>query len=96
MDESGIKGDLDGNVDEVNLCHGEAVDEHGTDSVEEELEGAEECFAEYRVEEEGFNCGREIGVQSINAKRLVVGEVVRLTQQSVTRRAETSTKIDSL
>lgn len=36
----------------------DVVDHHGTNGVEEDLEGAEEGFAEKGVEEEGFQgCG---------------------------------------
>ena len=49
-------------VEEVELRERELVDEHGTEGVEEDLEGAEEGFAEDGVEEEGFQCGGEVGV----------------------------------
>ena len=46
----------------MDLRKGKLVDEDGPEGVEEDLEGAEEGFAEYRVEEEGFESSREIGV----------------------------------
>lgn len=49
------------------------VDHHGPESVEEDLEGAEEGFAEDGVEEEGFKGGGEIGVEAVNAEGFVVG-----------------------
>jgi len=36
------------------------------------LERAEEGFAKDRVEEEGFECGREVGIQAIDAEGFVV------------------------
>jgi hypothetical protein len=42
------------------------------------LEGAEEGFAKDRVEEDGFEGGREVRVEAVDAEGLVVGEVVGL------------------
>ena len=57
---------------------GERVDEHGAEGVEEDLEGAEEGFAEDRVEEEGFEGGGEVGIEAVDAKGFVMGEMVGL------------------
>jgi hypothetical protein len=50
----------------------DSVDGHGTDSIEEDLEGAEEGLAEDRVENEGLEGGWEIGIETIDAEGLVV------------------------
>jgi hypothetical protein len=42
------------------------------------LEGAEEGLAEERVEDEGFEGCREIGVEASDAEGFVVGEMVGL------------------
>lgn len=57
---------------------GRAVDEHRSDRVEEDLERAEECLAQDRVEEERFHGGGKVGVKARHAERLVVGEMVGL------------------
>ena len=51
---------------------GHFVDEDWTDGVEEDLEGAEECFAKEGVEEEGFEGGGEVGVEAVDAEGFVV------------------------
>lgn len=48
-DEGVVKGDLDDDVEEVDFGHGDAVDGHGAEGVEEDLEGAEEGLSEDRV-----------------------------------------------
>jgi hypothetical protein len=62
----------------VHPGEGHAVDGHGPEGVEEDLEGAEEGLAEDRVEEDGFEGGGEVGVEAVDAEGLVVGEVVGL------------------
>lgn len=62
---------------------GDAVDGHGAQGVEEDLERAEEGFSEDGVEEEGFKCGGEIGVEAVYAERLVVSEMVGLSMVSL-------------
>lgn len=64
------------------MDHGEgrAVDEHGTDGVEEYLEGAKEGLPEERVENKCFESRWEISVEASNAERFVVGEMVGLWQ----------------
>ena len=42
------------------------------------MEGAEEGFAEDGVEEEGFEGGGEVGVEAVDAKGLVVSQMVGL------------------
>jgi hypothetical protein len=48
------------------------IDEHGTQGIEEDLERAEECFAEDGVEEDGLERGGQVRVETIDAKRFVV------------------------
>ena len=73
-----VEGELDEEVYEVYYCEGRTVDKHGADSIEEDLEGAKEGFAEERVEYEGFEGCRKIGVEASDAEGFVVGEMVRL------------------
>lgn len=73
-----VEGELDEEVYEVNYCEGRTVDKHGADSIEEDLEGAEEGLAKERVEYEGFEGCREIGVEASDAEGFVVGEMVGL------------------
>ena len=54
------------------------VNEHGTQGVEEDLEGAEEGLAEEGVQEEGFEGGGKVGVQAVDAEGFVVCEMVWL------------------
>lgn len=76
--EDEIEEQLDEDVDEVDRGERHFVNEDWADGVEEDLEGAEEGFAEERVEEYGFDGGGEVGVETVNTKGFVVGQVVRL------------------
>ena len=78
VEESKVECKLDGNVEVVNVGQGNTVDSHRSEGVEEDLESAEESFAENRIEDEGFESGWEIGIEAINAKGLVVRQMVRL------------------
>lgn len=73
-----VEGELDEEVEGVDGGEGRAVDEHGAQGVEEDLEGAEEGLAEEGVEEEGFDGGGEVGVEAGDAEGFVVREVVGL------------------
>lgn len=57
----------------MELAKRNLVDHYGTESVEEDLEGAEEGLAEDGVEEEGFEGGGEICVEAIDPEGFVVG-----------------------
>lgn len=46
----------------MDVCERRRVDEHGAESVEEDLESAEECLSKEGVEEEAFKGGGEVGV----------------------------------
>lgn len=70
--QEGVEGELDGEVDAVHPREGDAVDGHGPQGVEEDLEGAEEGLAEDGVEEEGFEGGGEVGVEAVYAEGFVV------------------------
>lgn len=74
--EGVIEGELGDDVEQVDLGEGQAVDEHGSEGVEEDLEGAEEGLARDRVKEEGLEGGGEIGVEAVDAERLVMRQVV--------------------
>lgn len=80
LDEEGVEGELHDEVDEVHPGEGHLEDAHGTDGVEEDLEGAEEGFAEDGVEDDGFERGGEVGVEPVDAEGFVVREVVGLWQ----------------
>lgn len=83
-DEEGVEGELDDDVEEVHPGEGDAVDGHGADGVEEDLERAEEGLAEDGVEEEGLDGGGEVRVEAVYAEGLVVGEMIWLSK-SVSR-----------
>jgi hypothetical protein len=57
----------------VDVGERDAIYGHGSNSVKEDLKGAEEGFAEDGVEDEGLKGGREVGVGTVNAEALVVG-----------------------
>lgn len=78
LEENQIKGYLNDNVEEVDLSQGDAVDGHGSQGVEEDLESAEERLSENRVEEDCLESSGEIGIEAINAEGLVVSKMVRL------------------
>lgn len=71
-EEQEVEGELGGDVDGVDGGRGQAVDEHGPQGVEEDLEGAEEGFAEDGVEEDCFERGRQVRVDAVDAERFVV------------------------
>ena len=76
--ERDVEDDLSEDVEEVDGREGDFVDEHGPHGVEEDLEGAEEGFAQEGVEEEGFEGGGEVGVEAVDAEGFVVCEMVGL------------------
>lgn len=78
MDKRVIEDQLRDDVEGVYFCDGKLVDHHGSESVKEDLEGAEERFSEDGVKEYGFEGGGEVDIDAIDAKGFVVGEVVRL------------------
>lgn len=71
--EDGVEGELHGQVEQVHPGEGDLEDAHGPDGVEEDLEGAEEGFAQDRVEDDGFDGRGEVRVEAVDAERLVVG-----------------------
>lgn len=77
-DQDDVKRSLNKDVEGVNLGQVHAVHRHGTDCVEEDLKGAEECLAQDGVEHKGFESGGQISVKTIYAEGLVVGKVVWL------------------
>lgn len=77
-DEEHVEADLDGDVEGVDAREGDAVDGHGAYGVEEDLKGAEEGLAHDGVEEEGLEGRGQIGVETVHAEGLVMGQVVRL------------------
>jgi len=60
--EDPVEEDLSEDVQEVDRREGDFVHEDWADGVEEDLEGAEECFSEQGVEEQRFERCREVGV----------------------------------
>lgn len=78
MEQKRVEGELDGDVEEVDASQGDAVDGHRSQGVEEDLEGTEESFSEDRVEDESFESSWKIGIEAVDAERLVMGEVVGL------------------
>jgi len=78
LDQNIVEQELDSNVEGVDLGQRDLVDHHRSQSVEQYLECAEKGLASDRVKEEGLKSGGEIGVEAIDAERLVVGKVVRL------------------
>ena len=85
MNKCVVESELDNDIEEVDLGHWELVNEHGSQSVEEDLEGGEEGFSGYRVEEEGFEGGGEVGVEAVHTEGFVVREMVGLSLQSVSK-----------
>lgn len=71
-DEQDVEEDLNGNINSVDWCERDFIDEHRTKGVEKDLEGAEEGLAEERVEKEGFEGGGEICIEAVDTKGFVV------------------------
>ena len=65
------------------FCQREFVHHHRTEGVEEDLEGTKEGFSQNRVEKDSLKGCREVGVEAINAKRFMVGEVIWLDELSI-------------
>lgn len=63
----------------MNDGEGRAVDEHGANGVEENLERAEESLAQEGIQEESLHGRRKIGIEAGDAEGLVVGEMVWLS-----------------
>jgi len=78
-----IEGELHDQVQDVDIRKGRAVNEHGPEGVEEDLEGAEEGLAQQGVEEEGFQSCWEIGIQTRDTERLVVRQMVGLFKRQL-------------
>ena len=78
LEEDKIEGDLDKDIEGVDAGQGNAVDGHGSQGVEEDLESAEEGLSENGVKEDCLESGRKIGIEAINAEGLVVSKMVRL------------------
>lgn len=78
LQENEIKGDLDSDVEGVNSSQRNAVDGHGSQGVEEDLESAEEGLSENRIQNEGLEGSGKIGIKAIDTEGLVVGKVVWL------------------
>lgn len=76
LQDDQVEDHLHGHVGRRDPGEGHAVDGHGPDGVEEDLEGAEEGLAEDGVEKDGLEGGRQVRVESVDAKRLVVRQVV--------------------
>ena len=67
----------------MDLGERQVVDEHGSQSIEQNLAGAEEGLAGDRVKEPCLEGGRQIGIEAIHTERLVVGEMVRAKRGAV-------------
>ena len=76
LHEEIIKGHLGNDVENMYSCHGEVVDHHGTDGIEDDLERGEEGLSKDGIEEEGFESGGKISVKSIYSKRLVMRQMI--------------------
>jgi hypothetical protein len=63
---------LDSNIDKMNLSERDFVNEHRPESVKENLKGAEEGFSSERIEEDSLQSRRKVGIETINAKGLMV------------------------
>jgi hypothetical protein len=70
--EGQVEGKLHNDVEVVDPGVLNSVDGHGANGVEEDLEGAEESLAKDRVEKHGLKRGGKIGIEAIDAERLVV------------------------
>lgn len=66
-EEDVIKSDLDNKVEEMHPGEGHLEHTHRPNSVEEDLEGAEECFAKDGVKDNGLDSGGKIGVEAVYA-----------------------------
>lgn len=62
FDKEEVKGDLDDDVEGVEGGDGNRIHQHGTESVKEDLKGAEEGFSGYGVEEDSFKGSRKVGI----------------------------------
>lgn len=76
--EGVVEENLRADVHEVYAGERDLKHEHGSYRVENDLEGAEEGLPEDGVEEEGFGGCRKVGIETVDAKRFVVCEMVWL------------------
>merc|ERR1711939_887993 len=74
--DENVEGDLCSNVAIMDRAKRYLVHHHGPDCVENQLERAEEGLSQHRVQEEGFKCRGQIGIDAIDAQRFVVSQMV--------------------
>ena len=74
--DEGVKGELRGDVQEVQGGERQLVDEHGPQRVEEDLEGAEEGLPRHGVQHDSLERRGDVRVQAVDAEGLVVRQVV--------------------
>lgn len=77
LEDDGVEGELDGYVGGGDPGKGHAVDAHGSDGVEKDLEGAEEGLSEDRVEEDSLEGSRQVGIETVDTQGLVMRQVIR-------------------
>lgn len=78
LDDAVVEDKLGNEIQDMDRGERRAVDEHRADRIEEDLERAEEGFAEQGVEEPSFKSCRKIGVKSCNSQGLVMCQMVGL------------------
>ncbi|KAI9642792.1 hypothetical protein NHQ30_008524 [Ciborinia camelliae] len=70
--EQDVEEELRDDVEDVDRGERDRVHEDGSDGVEEDLEGAEEGFAEQGIQKQGFEARGQVRVESIHAQRFMV------------------------
>jgi hypothetical protein len=78
LDEDEIEEDLNSDIDEMYFGEGYFVNEHWSESVEQDLKSAEECLPSKGVKEDGFEGGRKICIKAVHAEGFVVCQMVWL------------------
>jgi hypothetical protein len=81
FDKGDVKSYLCYDVEKVDPCERELIDHHWAKGVEEDLEGAEEGFAEDGVKKNRFEGGWKVCIQAIDTKRFMVRKVVGLSRK---------------
>lgn len=62
----------------MDFCEWDLIDHHWAESVEEYLKRSKESLAKYSVQKDGFEFGRQIGVEAVDPECFVMGEMIRL------------------
>ena len=78
-----VKSHLGDDVEDVYSSHGEVVDHHGTDCIENYLERGEKGLSKNGIKEKCFESGWKIRIEPVYSERLMMRQMVRSKSSAV-------------